>query len=308
MTTILRTAEHRFAKLVDFPYRPHYVADLPGFETLRIAYLDEGAPDAERTFLCLHGQPTWGYLYRKMIPVFLASDARVVVPDLVGFGRSDKPVDDDFYTFAMHRHTIVGLVERLDLRNITLVVQDWGGLLGLTLPVTPDMQSRISRLILMNTALAVGEPLGAGFDAWRAFAGSTDDLAVGELLLRAQPGLSADEATAYDAPFEDARFKAGVRAFPKLVMTEPQMAGVDVSRAAARFWREEWRGPTFMACGALDPVFDPAHMQRLADQIRGCPPPLVIEDAGHFAQERGEVIAQAALDHFAASSPERPAS
>lgn len=297
-TTAVRTADEHFADLPDFAYTPTYLDDLDGFPGLRIAYIDEGPADAEHTFLCLHGQPTWGFLYRKMIPPFLATGARVVVPDLLGFGRSDKPVEDAFYTFDRHRNTIIGLIRRLDLRNITLVVQDWGGLLGLTLPADPDMRTRITRLIVMNTAIAVGEPLGPGFDAWRTYAGSSDDLAVGKLLLRSQPGLTAAEAAAYDAPFEDVRSKAGVRMFPKLVMTEPGMAGVDTSRRAAQFWREDWDGPTFMACGALDPVFDPDHMRGLAAQIRGCPPPLVIADAGHFTQERGDIVAAAALDHF----------
>lgn len=298
MITAVRTADDRFHDLPGFGYTPKYLdnpADLAG---LRLAYIDEGPSDAEHTFLCLHGQPTWGFLYRKMIPPFLATGARVVVPDLLGFGRSDKPVEDAFYTFDRHRNTIIDVIRRLDLHNITLVVQDWGGLLGLTLPVDADMRARIARLIVMNTAIAVGESLGAGFDAWRAYSASTPDMAIGKLLLRSQPGLTAEEAAAYDAPFEDAGFKAGVRTFPKLVMTEPEMQGVQTSRRAAQFWRDEWQGPTFMACGALDPVFDPDHMRALATQIRGCPPPLVVADTGHFCQERGDVIAAAALDHF----------
>lgn len=298
MITAVRTADKRFNNLPDFAYAPRYLDDLDGFPGLRMAYIDEGPADAEHTFLCLHGQPTWGFLYRKMIPPFLATGARVVVPDLFGFGRSDKPVDEAFYTFDHHRDSIIELVRRLDLRNITLVIQDWGGLLGLSLPVDPDMRARITRLIVMNTGIAVGEPLGPGFDAWRAYAGSTDDMAIGRLLLRSQPGLTPAEAAAYDAPFEDVRFKAGVRMFPKLVMTEPGMAGVETSRQAAKFWRDDWQGPTFMACGAMDPVFDLDHMRAFATQINGCPPPLVIEDGGHFVQERGDVIAAAALEHF----------
>lgn len=298
MIQFVRTAEERFTDLPDFAYTPSYLDDPDGLTGLRVAYVDEGPPDAERTFLCLHGQPTWGFLYRKMIPPFLATGARVVVPDLLGFGRSDKPVEEAFYTFDRHRNTLIGLIRRLDLHNITLVVQDWGGLLGLTLPVDADMRARISRLIVMNTAIAIGESLGPGFEAWRTFSGSQQDLAIGKLLTRSQPGMTAAEAVAYDAPFEGARFKAGVRMFPKLVMTDPGMAGVDTSRRAAKFWREEWQGPTFMACGAMDPVFPPDHMRALAGQINGCPPPLVIEDAGHFVQERGDVIAAAALERF----------
>jgi pimeloyl-ACP methyl ester carboxylesterase len=298
MTEIMRTSDERFANLPDFPWTPHYVEDLDGFDGLRVAYIDEGPRDAGNTFLCLHGEPTWGFLYRKMIPPFLATGARVVAPDFLGFGRSDKPVDEAFYTFDRHRNTLLALIRRLDLRNITLVVQDWGGLLGLTLPVDPDMRTRITRLILMDTAIAVGESLGEGFDNWRMFSSMTDDMPAGELLKQSESYLTAAEMAAYDAPFEDVRFKAGVRMFPKLVMTDPGMGGVETSRQAAQFWREDWQGPTFMACGALDPVFPPDQMRALATQIRGCPPPLVIADAGHFVQERGDIVAAAALEHF----------
>ncbi|MVU77175.1 alpha/beta fold hydrolase [Nocardia sp. ET3-3] len=294
MAVILRTPDERFADLPDFPYQPHYV-DIGG---LRMAYIDEGPADAEHTFLCLHGEPTWSFLYRKMIPVFTASGARVVAPDFFGFGRSDKPADDAAYTFDFHRDSLIEFIGRLDLQRITLVVQDWGGLLGLTLPVEPSITPRITRLLLMNTGLAVGRSPGPGFDAWRAYAASTDDLAVGRLIARSEPRLTDAEARAYDAPFPDKTFKAGVRRFPQLVMTEPDMPGVPVSREAAEFWSARWNGPTFMAVGHRDPVLGPAVMQSLAALINGCPPPLMLLDAGHFTQEHGDTIAAAALEYF----------
>ena len=159
----LRTPEKRFAMLPGLPYSPSYIEDLPGYEGLRIAYLDEGPKDAEVTFLCLHGEPTWSYLYRKMLPVFTAAGHRVIAPDLFGFGRSDKPVNDATYTFDFHRNSLLRFVERLDLTNIALVCQDWGGILGLTLPV--DMQPRFSRMLIMNTALPIGESVSPGFAA-----------------------------------------------------------------------------------------------------------------------------------------------
>ena len=124
MTQVMRTSEDRFADLPDFGWQPRYVEDLDGLRGLRVAYLDEGPADAAHTFLCLHGEPTWGFLYRKMIPPFLATGARVVVPDFLGFGRSDKPIDDAFYTFHRHRNTLLALIRRLDLHAVTLVVQD----------------------------------------------------------------------------------------------------------------------------------------------------------------------------------------
>src|SRR6185436_13455222 len=143
-------------------YRPHYLE----WNGLRAHYLDEGA--GARTFLCLHGEPTWSYLYRRMIPSFIASGARVVAPDFIGFGRSDKPEEEHLYTFDFHREFLIHVIETLDIKNLTLVVQDWGGLLGLTLPM--EMPERFERLLVMNTALATGDvPLSKGFLDWRAW-------------------------------------------------------------------------------------------------------------------------------------------
>jgi len=293
----LRTPDARFENLPDFPYAPHYCDDLKGYEGLRAAYIDEGPKDARHIFLCLHGEPSWSFLYRKMIPVFLESGARVVAPDFFGFGRSDKPVNDSDYTFHFHRNYLLRLIERLALQNITLVVQDWGGLLGLTLPAEENLRGRIQRLIVMNTALATGVSAGAGFDAWRSFMAGQPDLAVGRLMKRATSILTEAEEAAYDAPFPDQRYKAGVRRFPQLVMTAPDMEGVAESRAARDFWTNNWSGKSFMAVGAADPVFG-GTMEALRANIRGCPPPMVIPDGGHFVQEWGEPIARAALKAF----------
>ena len=170
MNEILKTPPERFADLPGFTWKAHSRDDLPGFSGLAMAYIDEG-PAGAPVFLCLHGQPTWSYLYRRMIPHFLAAGGRVVAPDFFGFGRSDKPADDAAYTFDFHRNSLLALVRALDLTDITLVVQDWGGLLGLTLPM--EMPERFSRAIVMNTALPTGDlPLGKGFLDWRAFANS----------------------------------------------------------------------------------------------------------------------------------------
>jgi pimeloyl-ACP methyl ester carboxylesterase len=297
---VLRTPDSRFTSLPDFPYEARYVDDLDGYAGMRAAYIDEPVTQASAaTFLCLHGQPSWSFLYRKMIPVFLGSGARVVAPDFFGFGRSDKPADEADYSFAFHREFLLRLVERLDLRDITLVVQDWGGLLGLTLPVDPAFRDRLSRLIVMNTTIAVGAAPSDGFVAWRAYCKATPDLPIGRIIKRGTPFLSEAEVAAYDAPFPDSAYKAGARAFPQLVMTDPSMAGVEESRQALRFWSQQWDGPTFMAVGAADPVLGPGPMETLRSQIRGCPPPLVVPDGGHFLQEWGVPVAQAALAHFA---------
>jgi len=290
----LRTPDERFAALPGFPFAPHYVEALPG---LRMHYVDEGPQAAAHTFLCLHGQPTWAYLYRRMIPAFVAAGARVVAPDLYGFGRSDKPVDDAWYTFTRHRDALVAFVERLDLRAITLVCQDWGGILGLTLPM--DMPERFARLLVMNTTLGTGDaPLGEGFLAWRAWSNKNPDMDVAKLLQRACPHLTDAEAAAYAAPYPDASFKAGVRRFPNLVPDSPGADGAALSRRARDWLRSEWRGASFMAVGATDPVLGPPVMAALRAAIRGCPDPYVHPQAGHFVQEWGEEVAACALQAF----------
>ncbi|MBT8099365.1 MAG: alpha/beta fold hydrolase, partial [Gammaproteobacteria bacterium] len=211
----LRTPDARFENLPDWPFAPNYVEELDGYEGLRMHYVDEGPKDAV-TFLCLHGEPTWAYLYRKMAAVFLDEGQRVVAPDMFGFGRSDKPIDDDNYTYHFHRNALLRFVEHLDLRNVCLVVQDWGGLLGLTLPM--EDPERYTRLIVMNTGLPAGESAGKGFADWRAYNRANPDLNVAGLMQRSTPVLSEAEAAAYAAPFPDASFKAGVRRFPELVM------------------------------------------------------------------------------------------
>ncbi|MGE0829189.1 MAG: haloalkane dehalogenase [Hyphomonadaceae bacterium] len=296
MSAVLRTPEARFANLPDWPYAPRYVDDLPGYAGLRMHYVDEG-PQNRPVLLCLHGEPTWSYLYRRMIPVFLRSGARVVAPDFFGFGRSDKPARDEAYTTEFHRKALIAFIQRLRLADITLVVQDWGGLLGLTLPLA--MPQRIARLILMNTTLATGEAPSKGFLAWRDFAARAPDMAVGQLIARGTPHLTPAEIAAYDAPFPDQSYKAGVRRFPQLVPLSPDEPFAEMSRLAAQYWAKDWSGKTFMAVGMADPVLGPDVMQRLRAQIRGCPAPMEIPDGGHFVQEWGAPIAEAALSAFA---------
>lgn len=290
---LLRTPAHRFDKLPDFPWEAMYLEDIA---PARVALIDEGPQDAEHTFLCLHGEPTWSFLYRKMIPVFLESGARVVAPDLLGFGRSDKPTDDAFYSFAMHRDTLLQLIERLDLSNITLVCQDWGGLLGLTLPL--HFPERFSRLLVMNTGLAVGTPPSRGFLQWQQYVRENPDFDVGRVMRRSEAALTDQEVAAYEAPFPTPEHKAGVRTFPLLVPTSPEHPGAALSREAAVWWNQSWSGSTFMAVGMHDPVLGPPVMKVLQQIIRGCPEPMMV-DAGHFVQERGEAVARAALAAWA---------
>lgn len=286
----LRTPDDRFADLADYPWQPHYL-DANG---VRMHYLDEGSGNA--TFLCLHGTPSWSYLYRKMIPVF-AEAGRVIAPDLIGMGRSDKPVDDGVYSFEFHRDALLVLIDGLNLTNITLVCQDWGGLLGLTIPM--DRPERFSRLIVMNTGLPTGEGMRTeGFKAWQAFNRSQPDLNVAALMKQATPILTDAEAVAYVAPFPDVRYKGAIRTFPELVPGTPDAPGAAYGQRARDWWRDEWSGESFMAVGAKDVVLTPDVMEALRRNIRGCPPPMMVEEAGHFVQEWGEPIARAALEAF----------
>ena len=223
----VRTPDERFARLPGFPFAPHYLADLPGYAGLRVHYLDElpsGRPSG-RTFLCLHGQPTWCYLYRRMIPAFVGAGHRVVAPDLLGFGRSDKPVADDVYTYTFHRDMLLRFIEQLDLQRVTLVVQDWGGLLGLTLPM--EFPERIDRLVVMNTGLGIGRSPGAGFDSWKAF-------------VAAQPGFRHRRADAALVPAPDgSRSRCLRRTFsrPHVPGGPPRLSG-----HRARASRDGWGG------------------------------------------------------------------
>ncbi|MEO8613093.1 MAG: haloalkane dehalogenase, partial [Chloroflexota bacterium] len=208
--SLMRTPDERFANLPGWLFTPQYV-DING---ARVHYVDEGQGDV---ILCLHGEPSWSYLYRNMIPLIAAKN-RVIAFDWIGFGRSDKYSELGDYSFAMHHDTLVAFIEQLDLRGITLVCQDWGGIIGLA--VATELAERFARLVIMNTGLPTGDrPMGQGFMQWREFAERTGrDLEPGRLLAISSVNAPADEIlAAYDAPFPDASYRAGVAAFPLLI-------------------------------------------------------------------------------------------
>ena len=280
---ILRTPEAQFTDLFEFGFAANYV-DIagPGGEAMRMHYLDEGPKDGE-PILCLHGQPSWSYLYRKMIPLLTTAGYRVLAPDLIGFGKSDKPVSRGAYSYEHHVNWLLDWLEQLDLRDITLFCQDWGGLLGLRLVAhCPD---RFARLVISNTYLPEGESIGPGFDAWRAFSQATEPFKTGRIV---DGGclhrLSAAEIAAYDAPFPDARYQAGARQFPLLVPTTPEHASVAENRAA---WAvlEAFDKPVVTAFGDADKVLGhlDTEIQRRIPGARGQPHRRIA--AGHFCQE-----------------------
>lgn len=299
----LRTPDAAVAELPGYPWAPHFLSDLPALAGLRLHHLDEGPRDAPITWLCLHGNPTWSYLYRHMIPVWTAAGHCVVAPDLIGFGKSDKPRKPSAHRFGWHRQVLLELVERLDLRRVVLVVHDWGGTLGLTLPMAAP--ARYAGLLVMNTLLAAGDaPLPPGAADWRAWCARNPAYDIARLMGRANPPLSAAERAAYAAPFPSPGHRAATRAFPAMVPEQPQDDGAAISRAARAFWRNAWRGRSLMVVGGADPALGEPVMAELHRHIHACPPAWVLAGAGHFVPEQGRAVAERALQHFAAGAGE----
>lgn len=281
------TPEERFVDLPGYPFSPNYFecgGDLAG---LRMHNLDEGEGPP---ILLLHGEPTWAYLYRKMIPT-LQGIGRVVAPDFIGFGRSDKVTEVDWYSYNRHVDSIVQLIEHLDLTDITLVVQDWGGPIGLRVAV--EQQDRFARLVILNTGVFRPGPNWPtpGFLAWRRFAEENPDLPVGTIVQGATlTQLPDDVVAAYEAPFPDVASKAGAAAFPLLVplTTEDPGASEMVGVADAL---TKWEKPALVAFSDSDPIFPMGAGERLAERIPGAVPFVPIEGASHFLQEdKGEDI------------------
>jgi haloalkane dehalogenase len=290
----LRTPDERFASLPGYPFAPHYVtvSDDEGGE-LRVHYVDEGPADGA-VVLLMHGEPSWAYLYRKMIPVLTAAGYRCVAPDLVGFGRSDKPTKRSDYTYARHVEWMRStLFDRLDLRDVTLVCQDWGGLLGLRL--VGEHPDRFARVVTANTFLPTGDtPPGDAFFNWQNFSQTVEDFDIGFIInMGSATDLSAEVIAAYNAPFPDDSYKEGARQFPMLVPSRPDDPASPANRAAWETLRT-FDKPWLCAFSDKDPITrgGDAVFQREVPGAQG-QPHTTIENGGHFLQEdQGEALAQ----------------
>jgi haloalkane dehalogenase len=285
MIETLRTPDDRFAGLPDWPWASREAEVGPRDARVRMAYVDEGPREA-RPVLLLHGEPSWSYLYRFMIPPLLAAGLRVVAPDLIGFGRSDKPVAREAYTYARHMAWLGGLVgEALDLRDAILFCQDWGGLLGLRL--VAEQPERFAAVVASNTFLPTGDrPLGAGFEQWKAFSQTAPELHIGRIVdAGTSRELTEAEVAAYDAPFPDDAYKAGARQFPALVPSSPDDPATPANREA---WAAlgRWEKPFVCAFGDHDPITGGADVA-LRAHIPGTDgqPHATMTGAAHFCQE-----------------------
>jgi len=299
---VLRTSDHCFDNLPEFNFPPHY-AEIQQF---RMHYLDEGNPDGE-TVLMLHGEPTWCFLYRKMIGPVVAEGHRVVAPDLIGFGRSDKPASIDTHSYALHVEAVTELLQQLDLQNITLVGQDWGSLIGLR--VAAENPDRFARILIANGGLPNGDsPLSDGFQAWRNSVirmQQKGDMDIGRIVGNTLGGreLSADVKAAYDAPFPDGSYKAGPLAMPLLVPVSPDNPAAQANKAAWRVLRQ-WQKPFITAFSDGDPITRGGDriFQRLVPGAQG-QQHTTIADAGHFLQEEKGAELAAVVNAFIRNNP-----
>ncbi|MEQ1753133.1 MAG: haloalkane dehalogenase [Micropepsaceae bacterium] len=281
---ILRTPDERFAALPDYTFTPHYltVRDADGTE-LRLHYVDEG-PRSAAPVLLLHGEPSWSFLYRKMITGLVARRHRAVAPDLIGFGKSDKPTEQSDYTFERHVSWMSSWLKQTKLNNITLFCQDWGGLIGLRLVAAfPD---RFARVVVGNTGLPVGTGMSEGFKQWLTFSQSVPELPIGEIVsMGTKHGLSDAVKAAYVAPFPDESYKSGARRFPALVPVTPEHASVAENKSA---WGvlEKYSKPFLTAFSDSDPVTKGGE-KVFQERVPGSKgqPHLTIKNAGHFLQE-----------------------
>ena len=293
MNEFIQTPEHYFHNIDNYPYTPNYINDIPETGGGRLHYVDVGQ-DINGVALCLHGNNTWGYCYRKMIQPLVEHGYRVIVPDMIGFGRSDKPVYQSWHSYQQHRSIMMSFIQKLNLQNIMLVCHDWGGIIGLTIP--PDMPDRFNKLVITNTMLYTGDRMCNDWYNWLQRS-NKEDIDIPKFIQQRSIVSINEDLSAYAAPFPTSMYRAATRAFPNFIPDVDHVPGFDVGTRAIDFYKNTWNGQCFVAIGSKDHVMASTTLA-LAHTIKNCMNPMIIEEAGHFINEWGDQIIKKALLSF----------
>ena len=287
MKKYYRTDNKKLINLKDFPYQEKYLKNINGFEEykdIRMAYIDEGNKDSELTFLMLHGSPTWSYLWRHFIKEILDAKYRAVALDMIGFGRSDKPLHEESYTFEAMRKSLISAIEKLDLKNIVLVVHEWGGFLGLTLPM--EIEERIDGIIIHNTTLTTGNQLMSdSYTDWRKYIDDNPDLNIRAIMARTNKILNLKECNNYHAPYDSFESKIALRAMPKIYPDHPDKAGADYAQKSLDWLSNNFEGLIIAISGMRDPLFPKEAQNAFLSSISGVVKLPGVDNAGHFLPE-----------------------
>ena len=287
MKKIYISDKEKLINLPDFPYDPKYEKNITGFEEyedMRMAYIDTGNRDSELTFLMLHGSPTWSYMWRHFIKEIEKANFRAVAFDMPGFGRSDKPLDEEAYTFTSLRSSLICMIERLNLKNIVLVVHEWGGFLGLTIPM--DMPELFDGIIIHNTTLATGTNLMSdSYTDWRNYIRDNPDLNIRAIMARTNKILNLKECNNYHAPFDSYESKVALRVMPKIFPNNQEKEGAEISNKAQDWLSNEFNGLALSISGMRDPLFPQDALNRFFNSINGINKLPGVDNAGHFLPE-----------------------
>ena len=303
MKNIYTSDIEKLTNLPDFPYEARYEKNITGFEDyedMRMAYIDTGNKDSELTFLMLHGSPTWSYMYRHFIKEVNKANFRAVAFDMPGFGRSDKPLDEGAYTFESLRSSLICMIERLDLKNIVLVVHEWGGFIGLTIPM--DMPERFDGIIMHNTTLVTGTNLMSdSYADWRKYIKDNPDLNIRAIMARTNKILNLKECNNYHAPFDSYESKVALRVMPEIFPNQKGKQGIEISKKAQDWFSNEYDGLALSLSGMRDPLFPQEALNSFFNSIKGIHKLPGVDNAGHFlpewAMEYGENLIKTYLEY-----------
>tara|TARA_B100000287_G_scaffold151756_1_gene143519 strand:+ start:377 stop:1372 length:996 start_codon:yes stop_codon:yes gene_type:complete len=287
MAKFYRTSNEKLFNIPDFPYEDKYINNIKGFDDykdIRMAYVDEGDNNSELTFLMLHGSPTWSYLWRHFIKEIVDANYRAVALDMIGFGRSDKPLDEKAYTFESMRSSIINAIEQLDLKNVVLVVHEWGGFLGLTIPM--EIRDRIDAIIIHNTILTTGNQLMSdSYSDWRKYISDNPDLNVRAIMARTNKILNLKECNTYHAPYDSFESKIALRTMPKIYPDHPNKPGAELAQQSLEWLSTEFEGLILAISGMRDPLFPQEAQNAFISSIPGVVKLPGVDNAGHFLPE-----------------------